>query len=69
MRINDLLDETWTKKYKRSIDCSHPKGFSQRAHCAARRKRARGEKTRSKPVREHMEDVESISSKWWDAGK
>ena len=27
-----------------------PKGFSQRAHCAARRKRARGENTKSKPV-------------------
>lgn len=29
----------WTKKYKRSIDCSHPKGFSQRAHCQGRKKR------------------------------
>jgi len=23
----------WSKKYKRSIDCSKPKGFSQRQHC------------------------------------
>ena len=23
--------EEWSKKYKKSIDCSHPKGFSQRA--------------------------------------
>lgn len=29
----------WTAKYKRSIDCSHPKGFSQRAHCQGRKKR------------------------------
>ena len=29
----------WSKKYKRSIDCSNPKGFSQKAHCAGRRKR------------------------------
>ena len=32
------LDEKWSKKYKRSIDCSHPKGFSQRAHCAGKKK-------------------------------
>ena len=32
------LDEKWTAKYKRSIDCSHPKGFSQRAHCAGKKK-------------------------------
>ena len=29
----------WTAKYKRSIDCSNPKGFSQRAHCQGRKKR------------------------------
>ena len=32
------LDEKWSEKYKRSIDCSHPKGFSQRAHCQGRKK-------------------------------
>jgi hypothetical protein len=32
------LFEKWSKKYKRSIDCSHPKGFSQKAHCAGRKK-------------------------------
>ena len=30
--------EKWSKKYKRSIDCSNPKGFSQKAHCAGRKK-------------------------------
>lgn len=30
---------TWSDKYKRSIDCSNPKGFSQKAHCAGRKKR------------------------------
>ena len=33
------LSEKWSKKYKRSIDCSHPKGFSQKAHCAGRKKK------------------------------
>ena len=25
--------EKWSDKYKKSIDCNNPKGFSQRAHC------------------------------------
>jgi hypothetical protein len=30
--------EDWSKKYKKSINCSHPKGFSQKAHCAGKKK-------------------------------
>jgi pterin-4a-carbinolamine dehydratase len=30
--------EKWSKKYKKSINCSNPKGFSQKAHCAGRKK-------------------------------
>ena len=37
MKLDDL-GEGWSKKYKRSIDCDNPKGFSQRAHCAGRKK-------------------------------
>jgi predicted kinase len=29
----------WSKKYKKSIDCSNPKGFSQKAHCAGKKKK------------------------------
>jgi hypothetical protein len=32
------IDEKWSQKYKRSIDCNNPKGFSQRAHCQGRKK-------------------------------
>jgi hypothetical protein len=32
------LDEKWSKKYKDSINCSNPKGFSQKAHCAGKQK-------------------------------
>ena len=39
---------SWSKKYKKSIDCDNPQGFSQKAHCAARKKRAKGEETESK---------------------
>lgn len=32
------LKEKWSAKYKRSINCNSPRGFSQRAHCAGRKK-------------------------------
>lgn len=32
------IEEKWSEKYKRSIDCNNPKGFSQRAHCQGRKK-------------------------------
>ena len=38
MRIRELINEEWSKKYKNSINCSHPKGFSQKAHCAGKKK-------------------------------
>ena len=33
------IDEEWSDKYKKSIDCNNPKGFSQRAHCQGKKKR------------------------------
>jgi hypothetical protein len=38
MKAREFITETWTKKYKSSINCSHPKGFSQKAHCAGKKK-------------------------------
>ena len=29
----------WSEKYKKSIDCDNPKGFSQRAHCQGKQKK------------------------------
>ena len=29
----------WSDKYKKSIDCNNPKGFSQKAHCQGRKKK------------------------------
>lgn len=34
----DLIKEKWSQKYKRSINCNNPRGFSQRAHCQGRKK-------------------------------
>jgi hypothetical protein len=48
MAINDFknslgeeneIDEKWSKKYKDSIDCKNPKGFSQKAHCQGKNKK------------------------------
>ncbi len=53
---------SWSDKYKRSIDCDNPQGFSQRAHCAARRKRAKGESTKSKSPFNEMHEIKSHKS-------
>jgi hypothetical protein len=42
MRANEFITEAWSEKYKRSINCSHPKGFSQKAHCAGKKKHNEG---------------------------
>ena len=34
----DELNEKWSAKYKSSINCAAPKGFSQKAHCAGKKK-------------------------------
>lgn len=34
----DEVVEKWSKKYKSSINCNNPKGFSQKAHCAGKKK-------------------------------
>ena len=72
------MNEEWSNDYKKKIDCSNPKGFSQKAHCAGRKKRQAGKDTKSKPVKENMErktleermqlflekNVPTDSSKW-----
>jgi hypothetical protein len=37
------VTEKWSEKYKKSINCSNPKGFSQRAHCQGRKKHLKEE--------------------------
>ena len=38
MKLTDFT-EAWSDKYKKSINCNNPKGFSQKAHCAGRKKK------------------------------
>jgi hypothetical protein len=35
----EIIEEKWSDKYKRSINCKNPKGFSQKAHCQGRKKK------------------------------
>jgi len=39
IKEEDEIEEKWSKKYKDSIDCNNPKGFSQRAHCQGKVKK------------------------------
>ena len=32
------MNDGWADKYKKSIDCNNPKGFSQKAHCQGKKK-------------------------------
>lgn len=32
------VSKKWSSKYKKSINCSRPKGFSQKQHCKYKRK-------------------------------
>ena len=36
--VDTDINEKWSEKYKKSIDCNNPKGFSQKAHCQGRKK-------------------------------
>lgn len=56
MRAYEFLSETWSKKYKKSINCNNPKGFSQKAHCAGRKARQAGKHTKSSSVSENFAD-------------
>ena len=42
----------WSKKYKDSIDCSNPKGFSQKAHCQGKKEETELENYLNKIINE-----------------
>ena len=52
---DEAVAEAWSKKYKMSINCNNPKGFSQRAHCAGRKARQAHKKTKSGSVSETID--------------
>ena len=64
---DDQIDEKWSMNYKKRINCNNPKGFSQKAHCRARKLRQSGHATKSKPVREVYKEVTSQLLKEFDS--
>lgn len=49
----ESVGEAWSEKYKRSINCNNPKGFSQKAHCAGRKKNESFKLADMDPIRPH----------------
>jgi hypothetical protein len=43
IEAGEEIEEKWSEKYKKSIDCNNPKGFSQKAHCQGRKKKKMNE--------------------------
>lgn len=39
VQLKKVSEAEWSQKYKDSIDCNNPKGFSQRAHCQGLKKK------------------------------
>ena len=59
---------SWSKKYKKSIDCSNPKGFSQKAHCAGRKKQKAESTTKTNTVNTDMK-LKNYMPKGFEMGK
>ena len=54
---DEQVEEKWSAKYKRSINCSNPKGFSQKAHCAGRNKNEAQELSMTSEIYVDMDGV------------
>ena len=61
----DAIDEKWSDKYKRSIDCDNPKGFSQKAHCAGRKKQNEAALDEKKKKKAGTESSKESSLRDW----
>ena len=56
------MKEKWSEKYKKSINCNNPKGFSQRAHCQGRKKKLR--ESLNEAVRSEMAQLKDLARKF-----
>jgi len=62
------VDEKWSEKYKKNIDCNNPKGFSQKAHCQGKKKVEANEATDSSSSGSYETTAawsKSMSKKHW----
>ena len=53
----------WSDKYKKSIDCDNPKGFSQRAHCQGKKKKMNESKSGDQGLRDWFGKSKSSDGK------
>ena len=60
----ESVKEAWSEKYKKSINCNNPKGFSQRAHCAGRTESAGINEVADQPYR-YMLTKKTDSGNWY----
>jgi hypothetical protein len=62
------VTEKWSEKYKKSINCSNPKGFSQRAHCQGRKKKLNESSAveMTKPSGNELKFPECPEGQYWD---
>lgn len=54
------ITEKWTEKYKKSINCSNPKGFSQRAHCQGKKKKLKESENLDNELEKNGFNIEGI---------
>jgi hypothetical protein len=55
------MKEKWSEKYKKSIDCKNPKGFSQRAHCQGKKKKIK--ESINEAVRTELAQLKDLARK------
>jgi hypothetical protein len=60
--LSGEMEEKWSEKYKKSIDCNNPKGFSQRAHCQGRKKKLK--ESLNEAVRSEMAQLKDLARKF-----
>ena len=56
------MEEKWSEKYKKSINCKNPKGFSQRAHCQGKKKKL--QESLNEAVRSEMAQLKDLARKY-----
>ena len=64
--LKETINEKWSAKYKRSINCNNPKGFSQRAHCQGRKK---NESVTKQDLNAPTPTIQMLATKWQTSPK
>ena len=67
MRASEFISEKWSKKYKSSINCSNPKGFSQKAHCAGRKLKEFAPSAQRDDNDDVPDPIFVLANRWWNA--